>query len=51
MQPRILYPAKLLFRIDGEIKNFPEKIKGIHDHQTSPLRNVKEDSLSGMERP
>ena len=24
LQPRILYPAKLSFRFDGEIKNFPD---------------------------
>ena len=24
MQPGILYPARLSFRIEGEIKNFPE---------------------------
>ena len=27
-QPRILYPAKLSFRYDGEIKAFPDKQKG-----------------------
>ena len=27
MQPRILYPANLSFRIDGEIKVFPNKQK------------------------
>ncbi|VFV27843.1 Hypothetical predicted protein [Lynx pardinus] len=25
MQPRILYPARLSFRVEGEIKGFPEK--------------------------
>ena len=25
LQPRILYPAKLLFRFDREIKSFPDK--------------------------
>ena len=25
LQPRILYPARLLFRFDGEIKSFPDK--------------------------
>ena len=23
LQPRILYPARILFKIEGEIKNFP----------------------------
>ena len=27
LQPRILYPARLSFRFDGEIKNFPDKQK------------------------
>ena len=27
LQPRILYPAKLLFRFDREIKSFPDKQK------------------------
>ena len=26
-QPRILYPARLSFRFDGEIKSFPDKQK------------------------
>ena len=26
-QPRILYPAKLSFKIEGEIKSFPDKQK------------------------
>ena len=34
MQPRILYPARLSFKIEGEIKKFPRqtKIKGVCDH-------------------
>jgi len=27
LQPRILYPARLAFRFDGEIKSFPDKQK------------------------
>ena len=27
LQPRLLYPARLLFKIDGEIKSFPDKKK------------------------
>ena len=27
MQPRILYPAMLSFKIEGEIKSFPDKQK------------------------
>ena len=27
LQPRLLYPARLSFRIKGEIRSFPKKIK------------------------
>ena len=27
LQPKILYPARLSFRFDGEIKSFPDKQK------------------------
>ena len=27
LQPRLLYPAKLSFRMEGQIKCFPDKIK------------------------
>ena len=27
LQPRLFYPAKLSFRIEGHIKNFPDKRK------------------------
>ena len=27
LQPRLLYPAKLSFRIEGEIKSFPDQKK------------------------
>ena len=27
IQPRLLYPVKLSFKIEGEIKNFPDKKK------------------------
>ena len=27
LQPRILHPARILFKIEGEIKNFPNKQK------------------------
>ena len=32
LQPRLLYPAKLSFRIEGQIKSFPDnkKTKGVH---------------------
>ena len=27
LQPRLLYPAKLSFRMEGQIKYFPDKVK------------------------
>ena len=48
MQARILYPARLSFGMDGEIKSFQDrqKLKKICDHQASPARNIKEDTVS-----
>ena len=43
MQPRILYPARLSFRI-GEIKSFQDmqKLKEyVTNHQSSSARNIK----------
>ena len=34
MQPKILYPARLSFRIEGEIKSFPDKQK-LNDFMTT----------------
>ena len=36
LQPRLLHPAKISFRIEGQIKRFPDKkkTKGVHHHQT-----------------
>ena len=36
LQPRLLYPSKLSFRIKGQVKSFPDKkkAKGVHHHQT-----------------
>ena len=36
LKPRLLYPAMLSFRIEGQIKSFPDKkqTKGVHHHQT-----------------
>ena len=36
LQPRLLYPAKLSFRMEGQIKCFSDKVKkakGVHHHQ------------------
>ena len=47
LQPRILYPARLSFRFDGESKSFPDKqkLKRIQHHQTSFTTNAKGTSL------
>ncbi len=41
-QPRILYPAKLSFRIEGEVKNFTDKQKRKEFSNTEPM--LKETS-------
>ena len=47
MQPRILYPARLLFRI-RERKSFQDRQKQkICDHQASPTENIKGHPVSG----
>ena len=33
LHPRFLCPAKLSFRMEGQIKCFPDKVKGVHHHQ------------------
>ena len=37
LQPRLLYPAKLSFRIEGQIKSFPDKKKLKEFIITKPL--------------
>ena len=37
LQPRLLYPAKLSFRMEGQIKCFPEKVKLKEFIITKPL--------------
>ena len=47
LQPRLLYPARISFRFDGEIKTFTDKtkVKRIQHHQTSFTTNAKGTSL------
>ena len=45
LQPRILYPARLSFRFDGEIKTFSDKQKRIQHYQTNFTTNAKGTSL------
>ena len=37
LQPRLLYPAKLIFRMEGQIKCFPDKVKLKEFIITEPL--------------
>ena len=37
LRPRLLYPAKLSFRMEGQIKCFPDKVKLKDLINTKPL--------------
>ena len=46
LQPRLLYPARISFRFEWEIKNLQiGKFKRIQHHQTSSTKNTKGASL------
>ena len=46
LQPRILYPARISFRFDGEIKNFTDKQKLREFYTTkSPLQQMLKEIL------
>ena len=48
LQPRLLYPARLSIKIEGQIKSFPDKRslkEYIHFHQTSSARDAKGTAL------
>ena len=45
IQPRILYPAKLSFRVEGQIKSFPDKNKLKEFMNTKP---VSQEMLEGL---
>ena len=53
MQPRILYPARFSFRIEGEIKSFQDrqKLKEYVTTSTSSARNIKGDSVKERVSP
>ena len=44
--PRILYPAKLSFRIESDVFSKQAKAKGVHHYYTGLAENVKWTSLS-----
>ena len=51
LQPRLLYTARLSFKIEGEIElPIEEKAKEVFYHQTSITRNVKGSSLRKRKR-
>ena len=48
LKPRLLYPARISFKYEGEIKSFTDKKKKaerIQHHQTSSPTNAKGSSL------
>ena len=46
LQPRLLYPARISFKYEGEIKSFTDKQKlRFQHHQTSSSTNAKGSSL------
>ena len=48
LQPRLFYPAKLSFRVKGQIDKQSlrqVKAKGVHHHQTSIARNIEGSSI------
>ena len=47
LQPRLLYPARLSVKIEGQIRSFPiqKKSKRIHLHQTRSAREAKGTAL------
>ena len=51
LQPRLLYPARISFKYEGEIKSFTDKQKlRIQHHQTSSPTNAKESSLDSKHK-
>ena len=47
LQPKLLYPARISFKYEGEIKSFTDQAKAerIQHHQTSSPANTKGYSL------
>ena len=47
LQPRLLYPARLSIKIEGQMRSFPDKQKSkrIQLHQTSSARDAKGTAL------
>ena len=47
LQPRLIYPARVSFKMEGKRRIFPrqEKVKGKCFHQTSIVRHAKATAL------
>ena len=47
LQPRLLYPARLSLKMEGKIKNFPDKKNAnrVHIHQASIVRDATETAI------
>jgi len=51
LQPRLLYPARISFKYEGQIKSFiDKKAERIQHHQTSSPTNTKGSSLDRKHR-
>ena len=51
LQPRLLYPARISFRYEGEFKLYRQaKVERIEHHQTSSSTNAKGSSLDRKHR-
>ena len=53
MQPRIVYPARMSFRIEGEINSFQDtqKTERIHEYQNGSARNITGDPVKEIGIP
>ena len=51
LQPKLLYPARISFKYEGEFKSFRQaKAERIQHHQTSSSTNAKGSSLDRKHR-
>ena len=50
LHPRLLYPAKLSFRMEGQIKCFPDKVKRSSSPQALIIGKVKRTYLRKRRR-
>ena len=52
LQPRLLYPVRISFKYEGEIKSFTDKqkLREFEDHETRSSTNAKGSSLDRKHR-